>query len=66
MCHDASGSVNGNTADIPTSQFDLAGMQTGAQRQADLLAHGFKSQRAPHRSAGAVERRENAVPGGFD
>ena len=37
MCHDASCGVNGNADDIPTSQFDLAGMQTGAQRQADLL-----------------------------
>ena len=66
MRHDASCGVNGNAADIPTSQFDLAGMQTGAQRQADLFAHGFKRQRAPHRAAGAVERRENAVPCGLD
>jgi hypothetical protein len=42
--------VNGNAADIPTSQFDLAGMQAGAQGQADLFAHSFKRQRAPHRS----------------
>jgi hypothetical protein len=66
MRHDASSGVNGNAADIPTSQVDLAGMQTRAQRQTDLFAHGFKRQRAPHRSAGAIEGRENAVPRGFD
>jgi hypothetical protein len=32
MCHDASCGVNGNAADIPTSHFDFAGMQTSAQR----------------------------------
>jgi hypothetical protein len=39
----------------PTSRplsFDLAGVQTGAPRQADLLAMVFKRQRASHRSAG--------------
>jgi hypothetical protein len=66
MRHDASCGVNGNAADIPTSQFDLAGMQTSAQWQADLFAHGFKRQRAPHRSPRAVKGRENAVPCGFD
>ena len=66
MRHDASCGVNGNAADIPTSQFDLASMQTSAQRQADLFARGFNRQRAPHRAAGAVERRENPVPCGLD
>jgi hypothetical protein len=50
--HDASRGVNGDAADIPTSQLDLAGMQTGAQRQADLFTRGFKRQRTPHRAAG--------------
>ena len=58
--------MHGNAADIPASQFDLAGMQTGAQRQADLFARGFERQRAPYRAAGAVECRENAVPCGLD
>jgi hypothetical protein len=52
MRHDARGGVHGDAADIPASQFDLAGVQTGAQRQADLLAMVFKRQRASHRSAG--------------
>ena len=63
MCHDASCGVNGNAADIPTSQFDLAGMQTGAQGQADLLGGRPERQRASDRASGPVERRENAVAG---
>ena len=37
MRHDANCGVDGNASDIPTSQFDLAGMQTVAQWQADLF-----------------------------
>jgi hypothetical protein len=38
-------------------------MQSGAQRQADLLGGQPERQRAAHRAPGPVERRENAVAG---
>ena len=64
--HDASCGVNGNAADIPTSQFDLAGMQTGAQRQADLFRRRAKSQRAANCAARSIEGRQNPVAGRLD
>jgi hypothetical protein len=66
MRHDASRGVHGDAADIQTSQFDLAGMQTGAPRQADLFRIGLERQRAPNPAAGAAECRENALRCGLD
>ena len=55
-----------NPADVPASQFDLAGVEAGAQRQANLAGRGLERQRASNGAAGAVERRQNAVAGAFD
>src|SRR5208337_2330465 len=59
--HDASGRVHGDAADVPAPEFDFAGMETGAQGQADLLGGRPERQRASDRAPRPIEGRENAV-----
>jgi hypothetical protein len=64
--HDASGGVHRDPANVPASHFNLAGVEAGAQRQADLFRRGLKCQGASNGAAGAVERGEDAVSGALD
>ena len=59
------GSVNRNTADVPPSQFDLAGVETCPQPQPDLRTGRAESQCTSDRAAGPIEGRQNAVAGAF-
>jgi hypothetical protein len=58
--------VNRDAADIAASQFDLARVETCAQRQTDLPGSRTERQRASDRAARSIEGRQNAVTGGFD
>src|ERR1700687_6520883 len=64
--HDASRSVNGYTADIAASHFDLACMETGPKRQTNLLGSRSKRQRASNCAAWTIESRKNAIAGSLD
>ncbi len=55
-----------DAADVPASDFDFAGVEARAQRQADLPCRGAERQRAAHRARRPVESRENAVAGRLD
>jgi hypothetical protein len=64
--HNSRGSVHRNATDILSPNFDLAGVQACAERQADVFRGGAESERAPDGAAGTVERRQNAVACAFD
>jgi hypothetical protein len=54
--------VHRYAADIPAPDFNLTGMQTGAERQADLLCGCSERQSAANGATRSVESRQNAVP----
>lgn len=64
--HHTSRRVNGDTADIATSDFNFACMQTGPERQTDLVRCCAKRQCASYRAPGAIEGRQDAVAGVLD
>src|SRR6516164_782951 len=58
---DAGRGVNGDATDIVFGQLDLAGMQSGAHRDAQGLDGAGDRCRATHSPRRAVERREEAI-----
>ena len=64
--HDASRRVHRNSADIPAPDFNFAGMETGARRQANLFGRRAKRQRAANCAARSIKRRQNPIAGRLD
>ena len=64
--HDASGRVHRYSPDIPASDFNFAGMETGARRQANLFRRRAKRQGAANCAALSIKRRQNPVAGRLD
>src|SRR5271168_3912937 len=60
--HDARGGVHGDAADIPAPDLDFAGMQSGAQRQADLLGGRPERQRAADRASRPIDVARTPSP----
>jgi hypothetical protein len=64
--HDASRRVHRYSADVVASDFDFAGMEAGARRQANLFRRRAKSQRAANCAARSIKRRQNPIAGRLD
>src|SRR5450432_1359970 len=60
--HDAGCGMHGDPSNIPTSHFDLTGMETRAQWQTDLLRGSSERQSTANAAARSIESRQNAVP----
>src|SRR3954470_3462762 len=58
---DASADVHGHAADVVSHHLDLAGVQTGANVEAERLHSLGRRRRAADRSGRAVERRQEAI-----
>ena len=59
--HNSGCSVNCDSADIATSDFNFTRMDTRAKRQADLFRGGCERQSAANAAAWSIERRQNAI-----
>jgi hypothetical protein len=63
---DAGADVHANAADVLASKFDLAGVNPGADLDAEGLDGVSQRARAGNRTAGAVERAQAAVADELD
>ena len=58
--------MNGDTADVNASHFNLTCVESGSERQTDMRGRSADSQRTSYRAAWAIERRKDAIPGRLD
>jgi hypothetical protein len=64
--HDPRRDVHGDSPDVAVAELDLAGVQSGADLQADPLELLAERGHAAERPAGAVEGGQDAITGGLD